>query len=367
MQYLITFSVLVVLAYIYMLAQFYRGWKSLSFFSASEEEAMFPISVIVPFRNEEENLPSLLLALSAQTYPYLEIILVNDHSTDSSSDIVKKFQQNIPFLKLVDAKGEGKKNALKEGIARSTGDFIVCTDADCIPGNDWIKTIASYQAEHYCDMLICPVKIADGQSVFQKLQALEFTTLIASGAGAAGIKKPIMCNGANLGFSRLAWERSVDELKENEPSGDDMFLMMSIKKRNGRIHFLKKEEAIVETVACETIPEFINQRKRWVSKSKSYSDFQVMAVGLEVMIVNLLILGYLSYGFIYPIAFKAAILIWLVKTLSDMLFLSKTLDFFGQKSLILLMPLFSVLYPLYVLISGFLGLFGSYTWKDRRY
>ncbi len=351
-----------------MLAQFYRGWRGLSFYSTSgEEEPMFPISVIVPFRNEEKNLPPLLVALAAQTYPHLEIILVNDHSTDLSLNIVQNFQQMIPSLKLVNAKGEGKKNALKEGIAESTGDFVVCTDADCIPGKDWIQTIANYQAEHYCDMIICPVKITTGKSLFQKLQALEFTTLIASGAGAAGIKKPIMCNGANLAFSRLAWERSLDELKENEPSGDDMFLMMSIKKRNGKIHFLKKKEAMVETSACETISEFINQRKRWVSKSKSYSDFQVIVVGLLVMAINLLMLGYLLYGFSYPIALKAALLIWLVKSLLDMLFLSKTLDFFGQKQLILLTPIFAVIYPFYVFFSGFLGLLGTYTWKDRRY
>ena len=314
------------------------------------------LSVIVCARNEESNLPDLLHAIAKQSYKNFELIVVNDHSSDGTESVVRSFTAENPNFRVVNAKGEGKKNALKEGIAASSGEIIVQTDADCIPTERWLETIAFYLAENESDLVIAPVKM-EASSAFEEMQALEFMSLVASGAGAAAIKMPIMCNGANLIYKRSVWEEAVHAQHEKFMSGDDMFLLLSAKKSKKKITFLKSVEAIVTTKAKASVSGFLRQRRRWTSKSAGYRDFSVLFTAFVVFSLAVLFFILLLTG-----EFRLLLFVFLWKGLIDFFLLSGVAPFFGlQKCLKWIFPI-AAIYPFYVVWVAFTGIFWKKEW-----
>ena len=351
-------SISLLLFYTILILLFEKGWVQTPLFSAGEKDAEpgFSLSVIVCARNEEKNLPDLLCAVAGQSYKNFELIVVNDHSSDETESIVHSFMAENPNFRIVNARGEGKKNALKEGIAASSGEIIVQTDADCVPAEKWLETIAVYFARSKSDFVIGPIKMVSS-SAFEEMQALEFMSLVASGAGAAAIEMPILCNGANLAYKRSVWEDAVHAQHEEFASGDDMFLLLSAKKSKKKITFLKSVEAIVTTKAEASVSGFLRQRQRWASKSAGYRDFSVLftafvVLGLSVLFFILLLTG----------KFNLLLSVFLWKGLIDLFFLFSTAPFFGlQKCLKWVFPV-AAIYPFYIVYTAFTGIFKKKKW-----
>ena len=364
---LLIISYAVCILYVTLISVFIIGWNRAKVFHNEESNSDdLLVSLIIPVRNEADNIVRLLQALEKQTYANLEIVLVNDHSTDNTLDIISDYIAKKDNILLVDAIGQGKKNALKEGIDNSTGQLIVCTDGDCIPQPQWIETIVNFYVENESDMIIAPVVMAYNTG-FQQMQALEFLSLQASTAGAACAGFPIMCNGANLAFTRETWNINNDNLRNEKLSGDDMFLMMSIKKRNGKISYLKSDKAVVFTKPCNSLSEFFNQRKRWVSKSPAYYDKDVILSALIVLaisviiILNLVFVVFVDTSYWIPLAF-----IFLVKIIADRILLFSFGKFVRSTQLLRWILPLSIIYPFYVLYTTISGLFGSFSWKGRK-
>jgi cellulose synthase/poly-beta-1,6-N-acetylglucosamine synthase-like glycosyltransferase len=354
---IICVTTLISFFYIKLVCKFTKGWKQTPFFLAEDRlSSAKNISVIIAFRNEAENLPKLIAALKKQSVTDFQVIFIDDHSTDASKTIIESSILNFENWTLVSANQQGKKKALKEAINLAKGELIITTDADCIPQLKWIATINEFQNKNQCDLIICPVKMNARHTLFTKLQSLEFTTLVASGAGAAGANMPIMCNGANLAFTKKAWLESVDELHEEELSGDDMFLLQSIKKRNGKITFLKSETAIVSTKAVDKFGAFIKQRQRWTSKSKLYSDFDTIYTALIVFSITILQVLLLIAALInidYLILFAT---LFSLKLMVDIHLILKVKNFFKIKNIVLNSFLLSLIYPLYITFTAISGL-----------
>jgi len=246
MIFVITISVIII--YVVLIAIFATGWSKIPEFEIIKtDDKRINTSLIVACRNEENNIKTLIEKLENQSLKNFEIIFVDDHSSDKTLELLKDSLPLFSEIKVIESNGNGKKHAIAEGIGIAKGDLIITTDADCIPGQEWIETIISFHDKTKADLIICPVKMIEHDSLFSKLQAIEFLSLVASGAGAAGVGMPILCNAANLAFTKKAWLESKNDLKNNEPSGDDVFLLLSIKKRNGKILFIKSQKAVVIT------------------------------------------------------------------------------------------------------------------------
>jgi cellulose synthase/poly-beta-1,6-N-acetylglucosamine synthase-like glycosyltransferase len=281
-------------------------------------------------------------------------------------DIISQYIAKRDNLLLVDAVGYGKKNALKEGIDASIGYLLVCTDADCVPHPQWIETIVGFYSANPSDMIIAPVVMTYNNTTFQQIQALEFMSLQAATAGAACAGFPVMCNGANLTFTREAWNINNANLKNEKLSGDDMFLMMSIKKQKGKISYLKSDKSVVFTMPCTNVADFLNQRKRWVSKSSAYYDKSVILSALTVLaisvviVLNLILAIIVDASYWIPLAF-----IFLIKIITDRVLLFSFGKFVRSVQLLRWIFPLSVIYPFYVLYATIAGLFGSFNWKGR--
>ena len=346
---LICISLSVALVYAILIFVFAKGWDKTALFTAEPESVPDPwLSVVVACRNEALQLPSLLLALQNQSIRNFELILVNDNSSDDTSVVMESAKSSFNNITIVDCKGNGKKQALKAGIQVASGELIVTTDADCRPHPEWIATICSFMHRHPTDLLIGPVNTHTPNSFREKLQQLEFVTLVASGAGAAGAGLPIMCNGANLAFTKKAWLESQTDLHEEQISGDDVFLLLSIKKRKGTIRFLKSEKAMVTTAVAPDLESFVRQRMRWTSKAPAYTDFHLILTALSVFGISVVQLALLFLSFLSVQYFIGFLTVFCIKLLIDFIFCMKIKDFFSlQLSPQLLLSL-SFLYPFYI-------------------
>ena len=345
---------------------FIKGWYRTPYFRPSKTEKNFSgsISVVIACRDEEEYLPQLLNGLKQQSKQQFEIILINDHSTDRSVELMLKAKEDFPDLKIINALGYGKKNALREGIYAASGDFIICTDADCLPEKEWIETISAFQAQQDCDLIICPVKMLNGKGVFSQLEILDFTSLIASGAGAAGMGKPILCNGANLAFKKDIWLKNSENLHDELLSGDDMFLLESVVRQNGKVRFLKSKQAFVSTFSVGSISRFFNQRQRWASKSPSYTNKTLIAVACSVFGISLLQVFLFFYSIFVPFYWLLFASLFALKYAFDFSLLYSVRLFFDLKGVLFYSFLLSLFYPFYIVYAACSALFCKQTsWK----
>jgi len=364
--YLIIF---IFLLYSLLILYYWQIWKAIPIFIPAPTPTI-KISVIVPARNEENNIGRLLQALQDQSYPkeLFEIIVVDDHSEDDTAGIVGQF----PSFKLLQLKEDNinsyKKKAIEKGIAAATGELIVTTDADCIPLPNWLATIVSFKQENQSVFIAAPVVIDCNSSLVQIFQSMDFMVLQGITGAAVYKKKLSMCNGANLAYDRQSFYdvngfSGVDQIA----SGDDMLLMHKIwKKYPDKVHYLKSKEAIVSTQAEKTWRSFFRQRIRWASKAKSYDDKRIIAVLLVVYFFNLSFLALLVAGCWFPQCWIYLIGLWIGKTIIEFPFFISLANFFNKRWAIPFFFFFQPLHIFYTIISGLFGQFGKYEWKGRK-
>jgi biofilm PGA synthesis N-glycosyltransferase PgaC len=391
----IIYAVIVLfIVYTALIFYYHISWNSIPLFVPDSSYASIKISVIISARNEEENIAALLKALTRQSYAsdLTEIIVVDDHSTDGTAEIVSQFPQ-VKLMQLTDEPGNSyKKKAIEKGIGASTGDLIVTTDADCIPLPRWLENLAKFREKSKAVFIAAPVSFVPAKksglssiiepqevelmefghssynSILYGLQELDF--IVLQGITGASVYKNIhsMCNGANLAYDKkVYYEVKGFEGIDNIASGDDMLLMHKIwKKYPTAVRFLKSQDAIVFTQPMKTWKSFFNQRIRWASKATYYKDWRIFCVLLLVYLFNLsflvlFIAGFFNYGYWIWLA-----ALWAAKTIIEIPFVHSVARFFGKQSLLYWFFFFQPLHILYTIISGLFGQFGKYEWKGRR-
>jgi cellulose synthase/poly-beta-1,6-N-acetylglucosamine synthase-like glycosyltransferase len=345
-----------------------KVWKNLPELTESGE--LKSVSILIPFRNEAENLKALLSSISSLEYPVelLEVILVNDHSDDHFKKIIMSFEKSFPFkisvLNLPDQL-KGKKSAITAGIQHTSAEIILTSDADCNFSHDWVhKMQAPFE--------ISSIHLVSGSVVFtaknflSRLFQLEFAPLIGVGAVGITLGKPNMANGANLAFRKSTFE-SLNPYADNLsiPSGDDIFLLQKIKSEYRNAVFFQRD-SVVETQSPKNIKSFFIQRKRWAAKWSASADIVDSLPALAIWSFHLIYLTAIIYSYISG-QFLILLPVLILKIVSEGVFISLILKSQNKIFKIGHFALLQFLYSLYVLIFGLLANFGSYTWKKRKY
>ncbi|OFX20668.1 MAG: hypothetical protein A2041_12970 [Bacteroidetes bacterium GWA2_31_9b] len=366
---LFTYIILfVILIYALVILAFATGWVKIKTFTSKTTYQYPKVSIVIAFRNEEENISQLLHSLFAQTYPKdkTEIILVDDHSSDNTVEIIESNTDFAIQLVKLPENQTGKKAALAYGINLSTAEIIITTDADCTMSENWVLSLVNYYLINKPKLLVAPVLFSPAKSMFQKFQSLEFLSLIGSGAGAIGIGRPIMCNGANLLFEKSLYESAL--LENNYVSGDDIFLLLSAKKKHRKeILFIKSADALVYTKPTQTINDFFKQRIRWTSKSKAYRDFDIVFTAISVAFTNLMLaFTLIASAFNREFLFYFLVM-FLIKSIADIMLLVPVTLFFKQQNLMWWFVALQTIYPFYIVFTTLAGIFGKFTWKSRSF
>ncbi|GAC1311026.1 MAG: glycosyltransferase [Mucilaginibacter sp.] len=358
--------------YLVVLIYLIRGWNVLKRPEIKLSGLSTKVTVLIAARNEAERIHLTIEDILAQDYPkhLTEIIVVDDHSTDNTSEIIGSYAgSRVKLLQLNEDKplNSYKKKAIAEAIKLSTGELMVATDADCRMGNKWLSSIVGYYEKEQPVMISSPVSYFEERSLFERIQALEFYSLIATGAAFIGNHHASTCNGANLAYRKdvfyeVGGFKGIDDLA----SGDDELLLQKVAERYpAKIGFLKLYDAVVFTHAKHNLREFLQQRRRWASKSVKYKDKKVVALVVGLWLFNVSVFINLCLG-VYDVCFLKIFAIQiLLKYIFEMAVLIPVCIFFKRPKLVLLHILMVPLYILYFIYIGLLGNSGTYTWKGR--
>lgn len=325
-------------------------------------------TIIVPFRNEKENLPLLLESFSKLNYPenLFEVILVDDSSIEKFQILNAKFQ--ISVIDTIRISNSPKKDAITTAMKKVKTDWVITTDADCIIPESWLLTFDHYIQQNKVSMLAGAVTYECQNSFLHHFQQLDLTSLQGATIGSFGINNGFMCNGANFAYTKSLFE-NLNGFEGNDKiaSGDDVFLLQkAIEKFPKEVHYLKAQEAIVTTKPTEDWKSLFYQRVRWAAKTSSYKSNFGKLLGLIVFFGNLsIVIGFfvMLFGILqYPIF----VLFLFSKFLIDFVLLYKTNQFL-TKTKIKSLLLSSLFYPFFSSIIASYSLFGSYQWKDRKF
>lgn len=360
------------LLYISIIYSLKLGWEKVPYFEKTDSNPTTFVSILIAARNEAGKIEKTIEDILAQNYPsqYYELIVVDDHSTDGTSEIVASFSsRGVKLIKLDESEklNSYKKKAITEAINLSAGELIITTDADCRMGESWLKTIVGYYESGQYNMISSPVAYFEEKNSFEEMQTLEFLFLIGLGASGIGNNMPATCNGANLAyrkdvFIKLNGFKGIDELASGD---DELFLHKVASAFPGTIGFCKSRDAIVYTHAKENLKEFIQQRKRWASKSTRYKNKGIVLLGLSIWLFNLLFLINFISGFSNPFFWKIGLLSLALKTAFELIFLIPVCSFANRKRLLFYLPLSSVVHIFYLVFIGIAGNSGKYNWKGR--
>ncbi|MEM9849354.1 MAG: glycosyltransferase [Bacteroidota bacterium] len=372
-------SILLIFAYIFIMAQYLIAWQELPEWEIPNDfRPTTKVSILIPARNEAENIIACLNTIAQQSYPshLWEAIVLDDFSTDTTADLVKQFPlDNIHLIQLANFVQAGatqsyKKKAIEIGIEQAKGTLIVTTDADCLVQEHWLRLIVSlYESKDY-QFIAAPVNFYEEQNALERFQSLDFMGMMGIAGG--GIQRTFMrmCNGANLAYTKSAFQvvNGFDGINEMA-SGDDMLLMQKIAAQYpDAIAYLKHPKATTFTKAKPTLATFYQQRLRWATKSASYPEKLVTVILALVFFFccNILLSALLSLVWNAQLIY-ILLLSLLVKAVMDYLFLSKMSQFFHRQDLLrsFLPSLF--MHLLYIVFVGFAAnLVKEYEWKGRR-
>ncbi len=334
-------------------------------------------SIVVPFRNEAENLPKLLDSFSKLNYPMelFEVILVDDFS-DEEFQVSSLLRQSafarvrfqVSVIKNVRVSNSPKKDAISTAIQVVKNDWIITTDADCLVNENWLSVLDNYiQLHHEVSMLAGAVNYDGDASFLHQFQQLDLASLQGATIGSFGLGKGFMCNGANFAYTKSFFQRLHGfEGNDRIASGDDVFLLQkAIARFPEKVHYLKSENNIVMTKPANDWKSLFHQRVRWASKTGSYQSKFGIGLGLVVFGGNVGLL-FVVYCLLFGIGnYYLLIFLLLAKFSVDFFLIHKTNGFLKTKTQFYLIS--SLFYPFFCVSVVLYTAFGKYEWKGRQF
>ncbi len=358
---------IILLLYCLAIMALIYGFSKVNTFEYLGLEPRTKFSIVVPFRNEVENLPILLESLSKLNYhsDFFEVILVDDAS--DSRFKINDLRFKISLIDTIRVSNSPKKDAISTAMQVAKNDWIITTDADCVVNENWLLTLDNYIQNHDVSMIAGAVTYKCQNSFLHHFQQLDLSSLQGATIGSFGIGKGFMCNGANFAYTK-SFFKELNGFDGNEgiASGDDVFLLQkAMTQFPEKVHYLKSKNSIVITKPLNDWKSLFHQRVRWASKTGSYQSKFGIGLGLLVFGGNL---GFLSA--IYFLLFGSdnvyeLIFLLLAKGIVDFVLIYKTNKFLKNKTNYFLLS--SLLYPFFSVSVALYSLFGKYEWKGRSF
>ncbi|MCU7496633.1 MAG: glycosyltransferase [Ignavibacteria bacterium] len=330
-------------------------------------EELPTVSVIVAARNEEGNIERCLKSLDGLVYPEgkLEIIIVDDNSTDNTRSIVDKFISDKPKFRCISTSHaidhlKGKTNALANALEIAGGEVIMTTDADCQVGPQWAESIASYYEKDVA--MVCGYTTQEATDQFSGMQMLDFMYLLTVAAGSMNLNFPLSCIGNNMSYRKSAYRETGGY--ENLPfSVTEDFNLLHAMNRLGKYKIIYPLEAgaLVESKPCESLKSLYWQKKRWGvgGLDSDIKGFLIMASGFLANLGMVLFPFFFSLTAFYVAVFKLATDLFMLYPVLKKFNLVKKLKYFAS---------FEVYFIVYVLWLPFAVIPSrKVIWKGRNY
>ena len=362
----VLFIILVI--YVFSISLLIYGFTRIKKYQKTNLKPQTRFTIIVPFRNEEENLPNLLNSFAKLNYPndLFEVILVDDGSKENFQ--VSGFRFQVLIIDNIRVSNSPKKDAISTAMQNVKTNWVITTDADCLVPENWLFTFDNYIQENQVSMLAGAVSYNCKNSFLDHFQQLDLTSLQGATIGSFGLKKAFMCNGANFAYTKSLFEKLNGFEGNNKiASGDDVFLLQ--KAANlfpDEVHYLKSKETIVITKPPEDWKSLFYQRVRWAAKTSSYQSKFGKFLGLVVFFGNLSFVAGFMLFILGILSLQLFVSYVVLKFIADVILLYNTSQFLTEERIRYLV-ISSLFYPFFSSSVALYSLFGSYEWKGRRF
>lgn len=327
------------------------------------------ISLIIPFRNESNNLHNLADELRKIVHLPVEILLVDDHSEDGSFEAISNLLHEVKPVILLKSPGVGKKAALDFGISQAQGQLIATSDADCTFPKNWLEKMVIPFESPTVQLVAGPVVSKREDSGFlQRFQQIEWFSILLLTQFSFWRKQPLMCSGANLVFRKSAFVEVGGYVgNEHLASGDDEFLLKKISRKFGgeSCIYLPSIENLVTTSPQSSWNDLLSQRVRWSGKWKAHRSFSHSASAILVLMSQLVWL--FSFSLIYQgwEGISLLALIWTIKITIEKGSLGKVGRSLGIDSSWSDFMFTGLVHPFYVIEVAIGTVFLKVNWKGR--
>ena len=329
------------------------------------------VSVVICARNEEANLPRCLDHLGKLDYPRdrMEIMLVDDESTDRTRALMDSFAAAHPECRVLTTQGEpkilpAKQRPLNMGVRESTGEFVFITDADIAVRPGWIRAHLSA----YTDTIgiVGATTRVDSSSGkwFDRLQCVELVSKHAVAMGCVGLGYPLTIMGNNFSFRRVAYDQIGGFLGMRRSVVEDMALMNAvIRQTRYTLNWVADPQGVVISTPERDMRTFINQRFRWIFEVVDLSGIGKVMLAVESLMM-LAFFGSLAFLAVSPVPLALLALAWVF---GYALFLSPSPG--CEKGDLARIPATLVFQLAEVFLLGLRKVFGkrAMVWKGREY
>ena len=377
---MVLISIIISVLYLFLIGSFAFGFDKVILFKLEDVPAKTKFSVVIPFRNEAENLPALLKTMYALNYSkeLFEVIFVDDESEDDSVEIIENSikersfdcsQGNIQVILNERKTNSPKKDAISTAIKQANHEWIITTDADCLVPKYWLDSFDEYIQKNDANCIAAPVTYIIKNAFLDRFQLLDLLSLQGATIGGFGINKPFLCNGANFAYTKALFnELNGFDGNTQTASGDDIFMLEKAAKTHpNQLHYLKCEFATVFTKTQPTWNALLSQRVRWAAKTSAYNNWFGKFTGLVVLFMNALVIALLMLTIIGTFNLKIFIYLVIIKFNIDFFLIYKSALFFNQKGVLKSFIVSFIYYPFFCSYVAFISLFSSYKWKGRTF
>lgn len=312
--------------------------------SETRLKKQMPVSIIICAKNEAENLEKNLPYVLNQEYSNFQIVLVNDSSSDNTLEIMEDFASKNSNIKIVDVKSNeafwgNKKYALTLGIKASSHDFLVFTDADCVPAsNKWLMQMSAHFSNKKSIVLGYGAYAKKKYSLLNKIIRFETVLTALQYFSYAKLGLPYMGVGRNMAYRKELFFNNCgfNNHMTIKSGDDDLFINEVANSSNTALCFSKESFTISE--AKPSFGAWILQKRRHISTARLYKYKHQLLLGLFyssqllfwILSISLLLLNF-SWQWMVALIGLRFVMQWIC--------IGLTAKKFGETDLVLLTPL----------------------------
>jgi len=360
------FSIIIFLIFLFLLINllFFNSIKKVFSKKINHPLHYQKISVIVAAKNEEQNIPNLINALINQDYNgnLFEVIIVDDNSADNTYEKTKQLisgNDNFSIIKNGSKTLPGKKGALSSGIAKSKYDYIMITDADCIPQKDWLNSYSGIFSKEY-DLIFGVAPFNKEESFINNLSCFENIRSNILTFTSAIIGYPYSAAARNFGFKKSAFEKLKGYSNTLETlSGDDDLLIREAVKNKMKIGLATEKGSFVYSKTKNNLKDYLKQKARHTQTSLYYLPAHKLMLGFWHLL-NLIFLFSPVLFFVNPI-FPT---LFIIKIFVDIILVFNIQKYFGYNFNLLKIIFLQIVYEIFLIINFLNALSGKIDWKE---
>ncbi|MTK53616.1 glycosyltransferase [Paludibacter sp.] len=332
-------------------------------------ENLPPVSVIICAKNESENLRQFLPAILEQDYPCFEVIVVNDGSTDETSDLLQELSLTYPNLYRTFVPENAnirstKKLGLTIGIKAAKFDVLLFTDADCKPAsNKWIENMARNFTQS-TEFVLGYGAYMHEKGFMSRLISFDTLFIGMQSLGYALNGHPYMGVGRNMAYRKETFVRMKGFSKSLgiQSGDDDLFVNNGANEYNTRVEI--SADSVTWSVPKSTYRSWFRQKERHLSTSSFYKADGLLRIGVEVASRGLFYALICAIAILSPWIFGAAAgLFLLMRYAVQLVVVNKIAKQFNERKFYFSLLMFDIILPL---ISLYIKMFSKksiFKWK----